>query len=176
MMNDMPCCNEAVIPVEEIAETITDAISPKITLKQVENGVIIEVEDVNGKTSTLVKSDAAIQAAERAAESEENAKEAEANARGSAGEAANSATAAARSAEAASASASAAEDSATAAQKSAENAKQSESNVKNAIVTNGYANLSIGADGHLYLYRTTKAQECIDFNIRDHKNLMVTLT
>ena len=47
--------SEAIIPVEEVKETITDAISPKATVTQVEGGAKIEIEDVNGKTETFLE-------------------------------------------------------------------------------------------------------------------------
>lgn len=47
--------SEVTIPIEEMRETITDAISPKATVTQVEGGAKIEIEDVNGKTETFLE-------------------------------------------------------------------------------------------------------------------------
>lgn len=47
--------SEAIIPVEEVKETITDAISPKATVTQAEGGAKIEIEDVNGKTEAFLE-------------------------------------------------------------------------------------------------------------------------
>ena len=47
--------SEAIIPVEEVKETITDAISPKATVTQVEGGAKIDIEDVNGKTDAFLE-------------------------------------------------------------------------------------------------------------------------
>ena len=47
--------SEVTIPIEEMREAITDAISPKATVTQVEGGAKIEIEDVNGKTETFLE-------------------------------------------------------------------------------------------------------------------------
>ena len=47
--------SEAVIPVEEVQETITDAISPKATVEQVEGGAKLKVTDVNGTTEAYLE-------------------------------------------------------------------------------------------------------------------------
>ena len=47
--------SEAIIPVEEVQETITDAISPKATVEQVEGGAKLKVTDVNGTTEAYLE-------------------------------------------------------------------------------------------------------------------------
>lgn len=58
---------------------------------------------------------------------------------------------------------------------SAESAVESKKAVEKAIVTNGYAKLWLNDAGHLILYRTSKAAECMSFAIKDNKNLEVKL-
>lgn len=54
----------------------------------------------------------------------------------------------------------------------ADQAAKSEGN----IVTNGYAHIWVDkSNGHMYLFRTEKAKDKIDFAITDHKNLQLTL-